>query len=275
MLLPLGWVVCVSLVVPGLNPAPSRSSAGSDLPVLADSAEVAEKVDTYFRQAAVGLPPGPRDVLRRMPNRERRLLAVAHYVQRRDQVDTLWTWTEQEAHAHRESGAYSRAMAELTRVRRSFARLNPGYVLVTDTNPRPLEIQLRYWNREPSVLAAARELRDSAGAWLAVETFPVFPDSTGLARFVGRLQTYRPTQLPTVAVPGLSLHGQLRAFDFAILRQGRVVASTRSATMDSVWDRGGWSERLRSAITEAGGAFRGPLDQPREPWHYEHRVETP
>ena len=283
MFLPIGWWVCVSLLVPADRPAPPAASAEPPTathekearPPTADAAHLAAKLDRYFAGAAGLLDPRPRETLRRIPDRERRLLAVAHYLRRRHQVDTLWTWRAEEARAHQGTAEYRRAMEHLRRVRRAFAERNPGYALVTDTNARPLGAQLRYWNREASVRLAARELRDSAATWLAGETYPALPDSSALARFVGRLQAYSPTLLPTVAVPGLSLHGQLRAYDFAILRRGRVIAGTQSATMDSVWERGGWTERLRSAVARAGADLVGPLELPREPWHYEHNVETP
>ena len=155
-------------------------------------------------------------------------------------------------------------------MKRTFAALNPGYVLVADTNGRSLRAQIAYWNRERSVAAAAQELQDSCRVWLSDDAYPDTPDSAALARFFDQMEAFTPAPLPTVAVPGLSLHGQIRAVDFAILRRGRLVAGTSSATIDSVWDGGGWSERLRLAVTQAGGNFAGPLATPREPWHYEY-----
>ena len=247
MLLPVGWWVCVSLLVPARVPAPAARALTLHPRPPAVPVELAAKVDAYFTAAAATLPAGPIGVLARIPHRDRRRLAVAQYLRRRAEVDSLWSWTPEEARA----------------------RQNPGYVLVTDTNPRPLRTQLRYWNHEPSVFAAARELNDSAASWLAPELFPAQPDSSAFARFVYQLETFTPVRIPTVAVPGLSLHGRSRAFDFAILRRGRVVAGTSSATIDSVWGAAGWGARLRHAVIEAGVTFVGPLATPPEPWHYE------
>jgi len=233
------------------------------------------KVDHYFTAAAGTLPPTARNALVRIPNPERRRLAVAQYHRRRQELDTLWTWSAEVARSHQQTTEYRGAMTDLRRLRRVFAALNPGYILVTDTNARLLGTQLRYWNREPSVLAAARELQETAVRWLASELFPVTPDARALERFLLRLDSYCPSRIPTVAVPGLSLHGQLRAFDFAILRRGRLVAGTSSASVDSVWTRGGWSRRLRRAVLESGAAFAGPLEVPNEPWHYQHVSEIP
>ena len=260
MLVPIGWWICVSLLVPGGPPAPA-------------AAHLAAKLDRYLVGAAGTLDPRPRGVLDRMPDRERRMLAVMHYLRLRDQVDTLWTWSDAERRAYRETVQYRRTMVDIRRVQGTFAERNPGYVLVTDTGGRSLRTQLMFWNRERSVAVAARELQDSGRAWLADGRFPDLPDSAALTVFVGRLAAYHPARLPTVAVPGLSLHGQLRAFDFAVLRRDRVVAGTTSATIDSVWDRGGWAEKLRLAVTVSGGRLAGPLETPREPWHYEYRPE--
>lgn len=278
MFLPVTWWVCVSLLVPARSPAPAAKPAtvppASEPGPPLEAAHLAAKLDRYFAGAAATLDPRPRGVLERIPDRERRMLAAVHYLRLRDQVDTLWAWAESERLAYRRTVRYQRTMADIQRVKRTFAGLNPGYVLVADTAGRPLRTQLTFWNRERSVAAAARELQDSGRAWLADETFPDLLDSAALARFMAQVAAYQPTRLPTVAVPGLSLHGRLRAFDFAVLRRGRVVAGTTSATIDSVWDRGGWAERLRVAVMAAGGDLAGPLETPREPWHYEYRGET-
>jgi hypothetical protein len=219
MLSPILVWACASLLAPAGRPA--QAAAGPhivpDLP--AESANLAAKVDRYFAAIAVTLDARPREVLRRIPNRQRRMLAVTEYLRRHDQVDTLWTWTAQEGRRYRLSRHYRRAMSEVRQVRRAFAGLNPGYVLVTDTNVRPLRTQVVFWNRERSVAAAARELHDSGRVWLSDDSYPDFPDSAALARFIGQVVTYQPARLPTVAVPGLSYHGRLRAFDFAVLRR--------------------------------------------------------
>ena len=281
MLLPIGWWVCVSLLSPTDLPAPTATPIGTATSIVAEApvrppagaARLAAKLDRYMLGAAATLDPRPRAVLDRMPDRRRRMLAVVHYLRLGRHVDTLWTLSEAERRAYQRTAEHDRAMADVRAVRRVFAELNPGYVLVADTAGRPLRTQVSFWNRERSVAAAARELEDSAEAWLADAAFPDLPDSIAVARFLDRAAAYAPQRLPTVAVPGLSLHGRLRAFDFAVLRRGRVVAGTTSATIDSVWDRGGWAERLRQAVVRSGGHLVGPLDAPREPWHYEYRSE--
>lgn len=234
---------------------------------------MAAKLDRYLAGAARTLDARPREVLGRIPDGERRALAVAYYLRQQDQVDTLWTWPEAERRSYEQTDRYRRTMADIRRVTQTFAELNPGYRLVADTVGRPLRTQVLFWNRERSVAAAARELHDSGLVWLDDETFPDLPDSASLLGFIERLARYQPALLPTVAVPGLSMHGRLRAFDFAVLRRGEVVAGTTSTTIDSVWDRGGWAEKLRLAVTMSGSDLAGPLEAPREPWHYEYRPE--
>jgi hypothetical protein len=264
------WV-CGVLLAPGGLPAQAAAGPRNEPGLPAGSANLTGKLHAYFTSAARTLDPRPQAALRSIPNRARRMLAVTQYLRRRHLVDTLWTWSPEEARAHQEAEHYRRAMAELRRVKRTFAALNPGYVLVADTNGRSLSAQIAYWNRERSVSTAAQELQDSCRVWLADDTYPATPDSAALARFLDQVAGYQPARLPTVAVPGLSLHGQIRAVDFAILRRGRLVAGTSSASIDSVWDGGGWSDRLRLAVTQASGDFAGPLEVPREPWHYEYR----
>jgi hypothetical protein len=246
----------VSLALPAVLPRPASLLLGA-------------KLDRYYTAAAGTLDPRPRSVLPAIVQRERRMLAVAEYLRGRHLVDSLWTWTARESERYQHTAQYGRAMADLRRVRRAFAAENPGYALVADTNARSLRAQVRLWNRERSVAAAAGELHDSSRAWLADSSYPDLPDPAAIARFVARLAAYRSARPPTVAVPGLSLHGRLRAVDFAILHRGRVVAGTTSAAIDSVWERGGWSRRLRHAVTQGGGDLVGPLVSPREPWHYE------
>jgi hypothetical protein len=213
-------------------------------------------------------------VLRRIPNRSRRRLAVALYVQQRHLLDERWPWSEPQIREYQKTDEYRQTMLEIRRVKRTFDSLNPGYRLVAGTGARSLTVQVAYWNRERSVAAAAREFLESYRLRLADTTFPITPDSAGLARFIDDLATYETDHPPTVAVPGLSMHGRFHAFDFAIMRRKRIVAGTSSATIETVWDSGGWSERLKQAVMQASGNFTGPLEAPREPWHYEYRIWT-
>lgn len=73
---------------------------------------------------------------------------------------------------------------------------------------------------------------------------------------------------PPLAVPGLSPHGQSRAFDFQVMRGGELIAGPSGAGR---WDSEGWTEKVRAAVARASTKFKGPLASPREPWHYDYR----
>ena len=102
--------------------------------------------------------------------------------------------------------------------------------------------------------------------------FPETPDSASVERFRAFLQRCELAEdrVPTVAVPGLSKHGQLRAFDFKIKEGRRIVAGTLSATIPTVWDNTGWTDKLYDAVMSVSDRFVGPLPSPYEPWHYNY-----
>ena len=89
----------------------------------------------------------------------------------------------------------------------------------------------------------------------------------GLAAF---LQAQTPEPKPTLAAPGLSLHGQMHAVDFHVYKGDLEVAVPEAATIESVWDGQGWGERLAAAVRQSAAKFKGPLATPREPWHYQY-----
>ena len=270
---PIALWTLVWLLLPGASAAQGSAGPLATPAIPAASLALEPRIQRYLAAAAASLDPEPRHVLREIRPGERRALAIAFYFRHRDRIASRWTWTPDETRAYQRTEPYRRTMRELRQVRRVFAASNPGYTLVTDTVVRSLQTQVRFWNRERSVGAAARELGDSIGAWLDEPGWPDHPDDSALRRFLDRLLAYESPTPPTVAVPGLSQHGRLRAFDFAVVRRGAVVAGTSSATVESVWDAGGWTERLREAVQLAGSHFAGPLVAPREPWHYEWQEE--
>jgi hypothetical protein len=66
------------------------------------------------------------------------------------------------------------------------------------------------------------------------------------------------------------MHGQSRAIDFQIMKDGKIVAATEVGAVASQWDAPGWTRRLKEAIAAASPRFKGPLAAPNEPWHYEY-----
>ena len=85
-----------------------------------------------------------------------------------------------------------------------------------------------------------------------------------------RIESYEksPEYAAALAVPGLSPHGQSRAFDFQVMRGSQLIAGPSGA---GAWDSEGWTEKVRAAVTRASTTFKGPLASPREPWHYDYQ----
>ena len=225
-MVPIGWWVWACLLAPVEVPAQAGGGPRNDPDLPAVSGDRTRMLDAYFASAVVqagskntgGAPGHPEP---RAPHAGRRSLPSPPKPDRHAlDLDTA------EVRAHQTTEQYRRAMTDIRRVKRAFSRSNPGYILVADTNARSLRVQVTYWNREPSVAAAAEELQDSCAVWLSDDSNADRSDSVRRTRFLDRLASYAPARLPTVAVPGLSLHGQIRAIDFAILRGGSLVAGT-------------------------------------------------
>jgi hypothetical protein len=79
---------------------------------------------------------------------------------------------------------------------------------------------------------------------------------------------WKPEVEASLAAPGLSAHGQARAFDFQVEHDGQIVAGLDADAAPARWDAAGWTAKLRAAVSSAGDRFVGPLKSPNEPWHY-------
>ena len=135
---------------------------------------------------------------------------------------------------------------------------------------RTLDQQIGKWNRTASIGRAAAEIIDTCLALMADSAgrFATGPTAESLPAFMAFLREFEPATIPTVAVPGLSQHGQLRAFDFMVVRGGRVIAGASTGSIPTDWDGARWTERLADAICSVSDRFLGPLYDPYEPWHY-------
>jgi hypothetical protein len=85
------------------------------------------------------------------------------------------------------------------------------------------------------------------------------------------LVSFKPNPTPSLAAPGLSLHGRMQAIDFQVMAGNRLVAGTDVSSVIETWEKSGWKAKLQSAIGEADVGFVGPLKNPDEPWHYDFR----
>jgi hypothetical protein len=245
----------------------AHAAAATPLPT---SEEI--KVARYVELASERLDDRMEHALDRIEGTDRKLLALKYYQRRKGNVSAQWAWDEQKIAAHLRSKEHRLAVREIATIKKVFAEQNPGYELKVNTDVRSLETQIEIWNEFSSVeragddlMTVARKVMKDSARW------PVDPSPRDLSRFTTLLQSTGVSVLPTAAVPGFSLHGRGRAFDFIIRKDDQIVAGAVSATARRVWDKPGWTEKLSKAITTVSKRFRGPLRAPYEPWHYEFR----
>jgi len=232
--------------------------------------EDARKIHTYMETSSRMLDRRMQNALKGIDEMSKRLLALKYYLKRRGSIKGSWAWSRAQALRYKKSGAYGRSITELVRIRKTFEELNPGYSLRANADIRGVGDQVRLWNRTASVEVSARDLLKKVLRELSDTTWPEKPDKRAMTRFHTFLSKTKVLTIPTVAVPGFSQHGQLRAFDFVILQGNQIVAGTDAGSVRSVWDVGGWATKLKEAIDATSDRFSGPLKAPYEPWHYEY-----
>lgn len=220
-------------------------------------------LELCLQTAASRAPMQAQDALMRIDGLPRKLLALRSYLRADKALALRWSWTEEQIQAYRASPEYEQATRQIVRVQQRFAELNPGYQLFVNLEVRSLDLQIERWNTNASVGTAAQRLLGAA----AVACKP------GAEGFANWLAAWQPWPPPNLAAPGLSPHGQARAFDFQIKRGELLVAGTDSRRIAQDWTRPGWTERLKRAVNEASPAFVGPLAAPNEPWHYSYTPE--
>jgi hypothetical protein len=247
-------VVIAAWLLAGGTPSARAADAGQADVITDDTAATC-------REAAVqGLPDVARDALARIDGDGRQLLALRGYLRARD-LEARWSWDEARIQAYQDSPEQRAAHAQVAKVQDAFAAAHPGYRLHVNLQVRSLEEQLRKWNGNASVAAAADALAAAAGQAC---------DPARPAAFAAWLRGWRPPQAVNLAVPGLSSHGQGRAYDFQVMQGDALVAGTDSRSRQSQWIDAGWATRLATAVRESGAAFTGPLASPDEPWHYSY-----
>jgi len=212
--------------------------------------------------------PRVASALARIAGTDRRLLALRAYLRAGPDIAQRWSWTGSEIHAYRKSAEYGAVQAEIERVRTAFVTANPGFDLWVNPDIRSLDTQIANWNSNDSVGFAAANLLAAFRVWLGSAHVRQLPGGARSNAAAMWLKEYSPHPAPSLAAPGLSPHGQMRAIDFQIRKHDRLVAAARSATIHTSWDEAGWTERLRAAVYSGSNHFSGPLASPREPWHY-------
>ncbi|TQD50977.1 hypothetical protein FKV25_02975 [Lysobacter aestuarii] len=209
------------------------------------------------------MPQKPASTLRDIDGLPRQLLALRSYLRAGD-LDARWSWTEAEIAAYEQSPAHEEALAALAWAQARFAERNPGFSLYVNTRVRSLDTQVERWNTNASVGVAAEAMAQAAPGACA----------SSPAKFADWARGWRPDPPANLAAPGLSAHGQGRAFDFQVMQGDVLVAGTDSRRIDADWIHGGWARRLAEVMAESP-AFEGPLRSPREPWHYAYAADEP
>lgn len=227
-----------------------------------------EKLQRYSEAVNSKLHPWARAAVPRISGVSRRLVAIRGYLRSASSIESRWVWSSAETERFRASAEYKAMLAEVEKVKRRFGELNPGHTLYANTGVRSLDEQIKSWNDTESIKRAGDALLAETLKELSGTNYKDEPDNVSLTRFARFLQYARLVQVPTLATPGLSPHGQLRALDFVVKRGNQIVAGTLSANIKSEWDAAGWGRKLNEAVRQASNKFTGPLSAPREPWHY-------
>jgi hypothetical protein len=259
-------VAAASLAVLAWAVAPA---ATTPTPTSTSTSTSTSTIESHFAALAADLDPRTAPALASIDGLDRRLLAARSYLRSARTLDLRWSWSAADLERWAGSDAQRRHAAAVARVACEFEAANPGYALRVNPRLRTLEEQVAHWNANASVAAAAGRLGATLAAATGAPGFPAADSPAGRAAFRRLLVEHVPEPTPTLAAPGLSLHGRMQAVDFHVVRDGGTVAGPDAASVTSVWRDGGWEARLRTAIDAADAGFVGPLRSPDEPWHYD------
>jgi hypothetical protein len=227
-----------------------------------------QQVEADLGVLAAALDARARGALARIAPPGHRLLAARSYLRAGAALAARWSWTAEEIAAYERSQEYRTLRGEIAKVTRRFESQNPGYTLYVNLTARSVDQQLERWSSNASVARAAAQILEAA---IESHCRPQTSDAAklaGPARLRQFLVDWRPPVLPTLAAPGLSRHGQLRALDFQVKRGDRIVAGPDSSTIATIWAAQGWTTRVRTAVSAVSTKLEGPLEHPNEPWHY-------
>jgi len=216
----------------------------------------------WVDNSSVGLDPRAVYTLHHIRGANRQLLALRAYLRAGDSLSARWSWSQEQLTGYASTAEGKAAAADIDAVVAAFAKANPGYDLQVNRQPRSLEVQLAHWNENASVAAVSAALVQFLDRRFAANPSPPTADIRDA------LVHWTPNSAAALAAPGLSAHGQGRAFDFAVARNGDIVAGLEAASAHSRWDDAGWTRKLHAAVAASGKPFVGPLQSPYEPWHY-------
>jgi hypothetical protein len=225
-------------------------------------------VDRYVAAIASQQDARVTEALARMDGTGRQLLALRSYLRSASHLAERWSWSQERIEAFEGSPEQRDLQLEISRVRTAFVAANPGYELYVNSQVRSLDVQIEHWNRNESVAAAADEILKAARTLIDSPGFPADRPEQAREALRAFLSGHIPVPPPTIAAPGLSLHGQMRAIDFQVHQGGRVVAGPSASTIPADWEAAGWAAKLQAAVHAGSNKFVGPLVSPPAPWHY-------
>jgi hypothetical protein len=182
---------------------------------------------------------------------------------------SAWTqtasWSDAEVKTKTQVEPTKTLYAEAAQVQANFKKANPGYHLILSP-VRSVEKQVHLWCTNPTVKTASKRLMQDMAQELQKPDYPDVSGGAAVAKFMNALKGAMVHPEPTSAAPGTSGHGRGTAVDFVVMRGGKAIATTMSSQIGTVWDQGGWSAKLRAAVS--GTKLKGPLRSPYEPWHW-------
>jgi len=258
------WAATIAVLLPAVTAVGLAwaASAGTD------------PLPSYVTSIGAQLDPRVGETLAQLDGTGRQLLALRSYLRSASHLAERWSWTQEQIEAFEGSPEQRELQQQIDRVRTAFVAANPGFELYVNSQVRSLEVQIAHWNSNDSVKAAAEEILAAAQALMASPGVPADRPEQAREALEAFLSGHRPVPAPTIAAPGLSLHGQMRAIDFQVHQAGRVVAGPSSATIATDWTAAGWAAKLDAAVRAASDRFVGPQASPPAPWHYTYLPEA-
>jgi hypothetical protein len=239
--------------------------------IVAPGSYADDTVEEYIGTLRAELDARVIETLAAIEGTGRQLLAVRSYVRSTAQLQERWSWNDAQIAAYAGSPEQLRLDAAIARVRCTFESANPGHTLFVNGTIRSLDRQIDKWNRNESVKRAADHMLEKFRAAVAAPAFPRANSPEGESAFRSLLMSFKPDPAPTLAAPGLSLHGRMQAVDFQVMAGSRIVAGADASSIIETWETPGWKAKLQSAVNGANAGFAGPLKSPYEPWHYDFR----
>jgi len=239
--------------------------------IVAPGSYAGDAVEEYLAALRAGLDTRVNAALAAIEGTGRQLLAARAYVRSESRLDERWSWNDAQIAAYAGSPAKLQLDVAIARVRCSFESANPGHTLFVNQAVRSLDQQVEKWNRSETIKRSADYMLETFRAEVASQAFPKASSPEGVPAFRKLLVSFKPIPTPSLAAPGLSLHGRMQAVDFQVMAGNRLVAGTDPVTVVETWETSGWKTKLQAAVEQANAGFVGPLSNPNEPWHFDFR----